>query len=216
MLGSPAEVNLASGHSAAHISSIITVPLTAAIRSPTPRIRATPTASRPAMNSQYAQEAPAQAWKVDSKGPTATLLRKPLVGEPPLIQALADGVAYPNPKVLSRNDERNLAAPLVMIVPGAGSVWVARWAGGRSEPSSRFDSWMAMTCLLVGCALVMSVAISPTPAMGRAAPSPRDLWPGRRAARAAASCVAARLGSRVAVVRSDRWVGAAGRLRRAG
>jgi hypothetical protein len=45
------------------------------------------------MNSQSAQAAPAMVWKVDSKGPTATLLRKPLVGEPPLIQALAAGVA---------------------------------------------------------------------------------------------------------------------------
>src|SRR5829696_7298442 len=93
MLGSPAEVNLASGHSAAHINSIIRVPLTAATRSPIPRISATPMASRPTMNSQLAQVVPAQVWKVDSNGPTATPLRKPLVGEPPLIQALADGVA---------------------------------------------------------------------------------------------------------------------------
>jgi hypothetical protein len=69
------------------------VPLTAAIRSPTPKMSASPMPSRPAMNSQSAQGAPAQAWKVDSNGPTATLLRKPLVGDPPLIQALADGVA---------------------------------------------------------------------------------------------------------------------------
>src|SRR5215218_4816468 len=151
MVGSPAEVSFASGHSAAHMPSIIKLPLTAAVRSPTPRIRATPMPSRPAMNSQSAQGAPAQAWKVDSKGPTATLLRNPLVGEPPWIQALADGVAYPNPKVLSRNAHRNsnpsatrktvrnLAAPVVMIAPGAGSVWVVRWAGGRTEPSSRAD-----------------------------------------------------------------------------
>src|SRR6266545_1722114 len=93
MLGAPAEVYLASGHSAAHISSIITVPLAAAIRSPIPRSNATPMLSRPSMNSQFAQVVPAQLWKVDSNGPTSTLLRKPLVGEPPLIQALADGVA---------------------------------------------------------------------------------------------------------------------------
>src|SRR5215203_4675267 len=103
MVGSPAEVNLASGHSAAHMPSIIKLPLTAAIRRPTPKTRARPMPSRPIMNSQLAQGVPAQAWKVDSKGPTATPLRNPLVGEPPLIQALADGVAYPNPKVLSRN-----------------------------------------------------------------------------------------------------------------
>src|SRR6266699_392923 len=82
MLGSPAEVTLASGHSAAHIISISTVPLTAAIRSATPRVSAMPTPSNASMNSQLAQPAPAQAWKVDSKGPTATALRNPLVGEP--------------------------------------------------------------------------------------------------------------------------------------
>src|SRR5919107_1051220 len=59
MLGSPAEVNLASGHSAAHIPSIIAVPLTAAIRSPIPKMSAMPMPSRPSMNSQSAQAAPA-------------------------------------------------------------------------------------------------------------------------------------------------------------
>jgi len=32
---------------------------------------------------------------------------------------------------------------------------------------------MAMTCLLLGCSLVSSVALSPAPAMGRSAPIPR-------------------------------------------
>src|SRR5829696_4972333 len=187
MVGSPAEVNLASGHSAAHMPSIIRVPLTAAIRRPTPKTRARPMPSRPIMNSQLAQGVPAQAWKVDSKGPTATPLRNPLVGEPPLIQALADGVAYPNPKVLSRNAHRNanpsatrktarnLAAPVVMIAPGAGSVWVVRWAGGRTEPSSRADSRMAMTCLLLVCCLVRSVVVPSGLGMGRTAPNPQAI-----------------------------------------
>src|SRR4029453_7419149 len=102
MLGAPAEVWGAGGHSAAHISSIITVPLAAAARSATPSSSATPMPSRPSMNSQLAPPVPAQLWKVDSNGPSSTPLRKPLVGEPPLIQALADGVAEPSPKVLSR------------------------------------------------------------------------------------------------------------------
>src|SRR4029450_10502897 len=159
MLAPPAEVNLAIGHSAAHIMTIIRVPLTAAARSPIPRISATPMPSRPSMKVQSAQAAPAQAWKVDSKGPTATLLRKPLVGEPPWIQALAAGVAYPSPKVLSRNAHRNskptttrmmarnLVARAVMIAPNAGSVVVDRSAMG-GEPSRRSVSRMAMTCLL--------------------------------------------------------------------
>src|SRR5207247_839884 len=84
---------MATGHSDGHISSIVTVPLAAAARSATPNSSATPMPSRPSMNSQFAQVVPAQLWKVDSNGPTSTPLRKPLVGEPPLIQALADGVA---------------------------------------------------------------------------------------------------------------------------
>src|SRR6266545_4443712 len=93
MLGAPAEVCLANGHSAAHMNSIMPVPLTAAIRSPIPSVNATPMPSRPSMNSQSAHGSPAQLWKVDSSGPAATALRKPLVGWPPLIQALAEGVA---------------------------------------------------------------------------------------------------------------------------
>src|SRR5918995_3937460 len=187
MLGSPAEVSLASGHSAAHIPNIIPVPLTAATRSPIPRTRAMPMPSRPAINSQSAQAAPAMVWKVSSKGPTATRLRNPLVGEPPLIQARSAGVAYPNPKVLSANAHRNsnpsttrktarnLAAPVVIVRSGAG--WV-RSAG--VEPSSRTDSRMAMRCLLLGCSLVSSVAVAPIPAMGRTAPNPWAV--GRRSA----------------------------------
>jgi hypothetical protein len=92
-VGSPAELTLASGHSAVHMNSIRTVPLSAAMRSPIPRISAMPMPARASMNSQSVQAAPAQLWKVDSSGPAATPLRKPLVGEPPWIQALAEGVA---------------------------------------------------------------------------------------------------------------------------
>jgi hypothetical protein len=45
------------------------------------------------MNSQSTQPAPAQEWNVDSIGPAATPPRNPLVGEPPSIQPLPDGVA---------------------------------------------------------------------------------------------------------------------------
>ena len=48
--------------------------------------------SRPSMNSQSAQPLPAHAWNADWNGPTFTLARKPLVGEPPWIQARAEGV----------------------------------------------------------------------------------------------------------------------------
>lgn len=93
MLAEPSERCLAGGHSAIHISAIRAVPATAASRSAKPPTRARPTPSSPAMNSQSAQVSPAQEWKVDSIGPAATPLRKPMVGEPPSIQPLPDGVA---------------------------------------------------------------------------------------------------------------------------
>src|SRR4029450_1552654 len=97
IVGSPADVCLASGHSAAHMNSMRTVPDRAASRHPIPRNRATPRPNRPTMNSQSAQASPAQLLKVLSNGPTATLLKNPFVGDPPLIHARSDevGVAPP-------------------------------------------------------------------------------------------------------------------------
>ena len=45
------------------------------------------------MNSQSAHQVPAMAWNAVVNGPTSTELRKPLVGDPPAIHALAPGVA---------------------------------------------------------------------------------------------------------------------------
>jgi hypothetical protein len=73
--------------------SMRVVPETAAMRIPTPRISATPRPASASMNSQSAHASPAQLLKVSSNGPTATLLKNPFVGEPPLIQARSDGVA---------------------------------------------------------------------------------------------------------------------------
>src|SRR3954463_11867181 len=92
-LGLPAAVCWARGDSANHIMAIIRTVAAAGMRMPQPSTRATPMASSPSMNSQLAQPVPAMVWKKLWKGPTSTLERKPLVGEPPLIQALADGVA---------------------------------------------------------------------------------------------------------------------------
>src|SRR3954469_25534223 len=92
-VASPVLVLRAKGHSAAHIRSIISAPAIALRRRPMPAITAMPTPARPSMNSVSAHQVPAQAWNKDSNGPTCTLLRKPLVGEPPLIQAPFAGVA---------------------------------------------------------------------------------------------------------------------------
>jgi hypothetical protein len=82
-----------------------------------------------------------------------------LVGEPPLIQALAAGVAYPSPKVLSRNAQRNskptttrvmarsLLARVLMIAPNVDSVRPVRSVVGV-EPSSLMYSRMAIVGLL--------------------------------------------------------------------
>jgi hypothetical protein len=45
------------------------------------------------MNSQSAQAWPAMSLKNPDSGPTSTPERKPLVGEPPSIQARSAGVA---------------------------------------------------------------------------------------------------------------------------
>src|SRR6478609_12041805 len=89
----PVEVNWASGHSAAHIITIISEVATAANFRPIPRISARPIASRPSMNSVLAHQVPAMLLKKDWNGPTSTPLRNPLVGDPPLIQDFAAGVA---------------------------------------------------------------------------------------------------------------------------
>src|SRR5215217_2140259 len=92
-VAAPALVNWAKGNSANHIRASITTPEMVAIRIATPAMRATPIASRPSMNRPLAHQVPAMAWNSDWKGPTSTEARKPLVGDQPLIQALADGVA---------------------------------------------------------------------------------------------------------------------------
>src|SRR6476469_7974993 len=92
-VSSPDEVNCASGHSAAHISTIISEPAIADTFRNTPSMTARPTPSSPSMNRVSAHQVPAIALNADWNGPTVTWDRKPLVGEPPLIQARALGVA---------------------------------------------------------------------------------------------------------------------------
>src|SRR4029453_3661413 len=92
-VGSPALVNWAKGTSASHIMASMTTPEMAAMRMATPAMRAMPMRRGPSMNRRLAHQGPAMAGKKDGKGPIWTEARKPLVGEPPLIQALADGVA---------------------------------------------------------------------------------------------------------------------------
>lgn len=60
------------------------------------------------MNSQSTHACPARAEKRPPSAFSPVPLRKPVVGLPPLIQALAAGVAKPQPKVLSRNAHRKI------------------------------------------------------------------------------------------------------------
>ena len=85
-------------------------PDTAAIRMAMPSSRATPTPSSPIMKAQSAAgpDRPAKrSWKTL---PSVAKLRKPKVGEPPVIQASAPAVAIPRPKVLSRKAHRKIQA----------------------------------------------------------------------------------------------------------
>src|SRR4051794_7916108 len=93
MLGAPVDRCWAGGHSAAHIMAIKAVPAMAVSRRAIPLISATPMPSRLSMNSQSVQPLPAMSWKNDWRGPAETPDRKPLVGEPPLIQLLLEPVA---------------------------------------------------------------------------------------------------------------------------
>ena len=72
------------------------------------RIRSGPSMpSRPSMNSQLAQVSPAQAWKVDSSGPTTTPPRNPSVGEPPVIQARAEAWRSPTQGLVEERPEEH-------------------------------------------------------------------------------------------------------------
>src|ERR1700731_883730 len=82
----------ARGKVASHMPATITTPETAAIRTATPAISATPIPSRPSMNSPSAHQVPAIAWNIDWNGPTSTDFRKPFVGDPPCNHAFAGGV----------------------------------------------------------------------------------------------------------------------------
>lgn len=58
------------------------------------------------MNSQSTTATPARLWKISAKGPLTPKERKPVVGEPPLIQALPVVVANPKPKTLSMKAQK--------------------------------------------------------------------------------------------------------------
>ena len=70
------------------------------------------------MKSQSVTGLPAIEWKKLCSGPTSTLERKPLVGDPPWIQARALGVEKPRPKVLSRKAQRKMN-PVAMRRPAS-------------------------------------------------------------------------------------------------
>jgi len=74
-VASPALFKCAKGHSASHMLANNTTPEVAAIRTATPAITATPMLSKPSMNSQSVNGAPAMAWNCDWNGPAATPLR---------------------------------------------------------------------------------------------------------------------------------------------
>ena len=57
----------------------------------------------PSINIQSTTGSPARLLKKSANGPVGELLKKPNVGDPPLIQARAEVVAKPRPNNLSRN-----------------------------------------------------------------------------------------------------------------
>ncbi|CPU66525.1 Uncharacterised protein [Mycobacteroides abscessus] len=94
-----------SGSSARYMSRSRSVPLTAAMRIPMPRIRASPMPSRPTMKSTSMNAFPARPLKKPENVPSR-FDRKPVVGLFPLIHDRSAGVANPSPNVLSRKAQR--------------------------------------------------------------------------------------------------------------
>jgi signal transduction histidine kinase len=110
---------LVSGGSATvNIRRYIRAPAALAIRMVTPRISATPMASRPSMKPQSANVVPAREFQMPLNGPSAPNLRKPMVGLPPWIQAAGPKrsttpassrpVEKPRANALSRNAQRKV------------------------------------------------------------------------------------------------------------
>src|ERR1700694_4857284 len=83
---------VANGQVAVYIKSSMVDPAIAAGRTAAPKMSATPTPRSPTMNSQSNAATPAIPWNTPWNGPTFTPDRKPVVGDPPLIQAWALGV----------------------------------------------------------------------------------------------------------------------------
>lgn len=97
-----------NGHSARYISTRMTVPATAEMRSPIPSITAAPMPSIPAMK-RTSDAGLAIAAKNGLRGPTTeSPSRNPWLGVPPLTQARSMGVEKPSPNVLSRNAQRKI------------------------------------------------------------------------------------------------------------
>ena len=68
------------------------------------------------MNNQSTQIFPAGGVKIPSNQPPAAVnLRKPVVGEPPLIQASPDWVVKPSPNFLSKN-AYNISSPNAILI----------------------------------------------------------------------------------------------------
>src|SRR5690606_30403288 len=111
---------VAIGKAARYIRVYIAAAETAATRVPMPSISATPTPSRPSMNSTSVtglierknSHTPAKGLPPSIEPP-----RKPLVGEPPLSQEFSVGVEKPSPKVLSRNAHRKVNPTIRRVMP---------------------------------------------------------------------------------------------------
>src|SRR5689334_21384394 len=99
---------LSGGSTAVHIMTVSSAPAAAARRIAIPRINATPTPNRAAMNSTFVMGAPAIEWYNPANGPLAAEPRNPLVGLPPLSHDFAATVLWPRPNVLSRNAQRKI------------------------------------------------------------------------------------------------------------
>lgn len=99
-----------------HSRTISKAPEIPAIFWPTPNIMAAPTARSASMKSASTTEFPERPFQKSARSPSAAYWRYPAVGDPPFSHELLDAVAYPNPKVLSRN-AHNKVQPSASLTP---------------------------------------------------------------------------------------------------
>ena len=110
------------GNTASHMNSIISTPLQLVIFFATPKSKPMPMPRRPSIKSHSTNPFPAIVLNTDANGPF-TPDKNPIVGDPPLIQALFPGVEKPSPNALSKKAQRKIKLNVMRRIAGRHTVF---------------------------------------------------------------------------------------------